>query len=256
MPKLIGFVLFLGGVGTGVLATKTFFKVRYEEILNLEIASVKTVYNEKLKEKLATTLATDHITKLNENLAKTLETEPVAVSDDGTSVVKTVLTSLGYTSVSDMLKQSVSENEYRNVFDTYENSEENDEDADEDPDEVDEDEIDPDDIREPIEIVDFTSYDMDYPNYDKLVITYYEADDTLADERGEIMDDISSTVGLDSLTKFGEKSNFRNTVHVRNHNLSADYEISRVPGAYSEEILGVPRMRLAPRKYKLRESDE
>ena len=236
MPKLIGFVLFLGGVGTGVLATKTFFKVRYEEILNLEIASVKTVYNEKMKE----------------NLAKTLETEPVAVSDDGASVVKTVLTSLGYTSVSDILKQSVSENEYRNVFDTYENSEENDE----DPDEVDEDEIDPDDIREPIEIVDFTSYDMDYPNYDKLVITYYEADDTLADERGEIMDDISNTVGLDSLTKFGEKSNFRNTVHVRNHNLSADYEISRVPGAYSEEILGVPRMRLAPRKYKLREGDE
>lgn len=260
MSKIIKFVLFLGGVGTGVAATKTFFKARYEEILNLELASVKTVYNEKLKEKLATTLATDHITKLNENLAKTLETEPVAVSDDGSSVVKTVLTSLGYTSVSDTLKQSVSENEYRNVFDTYENSEENDEDTDEDTDEdpyeVDDYEIYPDDIREPIEIIDFTSYDMDYPKYDKLVITYYEADDTLADERGEIMDDISNTVGLDSLTKFGEKSNFRNTVHVRNHNFGADYEISRVPGAYSEEILGVPRMRMGPRKYKLRESDE
>ena len=33
MPKLIGFMLFLGGVGTGVLATKTFFKARYEKIL-------------------------------------------------------------------------------------------------------------------------------------------------------------------------------------------------------------------------------
>ena len=200
MSKLIGFVLFLGGVGTGVLATKTFFKVRYEEILALEIASVKTVYNEKLKEKLATTLATDHITKLNENLAKTLETEPVAVSDDELSVAKAALTSLGYASARDVLKRSFSENEYRNVFDTYEKSEENDEDTDEDtdedPDEVDE--IDPDDIREPIEIIDFTSYDMDYPNYDKLVITYYEADDTLADQRGEIMDDISNTVGLDS----------------------------------------------------------
>ena len=244
MSKLIKFVLFLGGVGTGVISSKAFFKARYEEILNLEVASVKTVYNEKMKE----------------NLAKTLETDPVTVSDDELSVVKTALTSLGYASVSDILKRSFSENEYRNVFDTYENSEENDEDtdeeSDEDPDEVDEDEIDPDDIREPIEIIDFTSYDMDYPNYDKLVITYYEADDTLADERGEIMDDISNTVGLDSLTKFGVKSNFQNTVHVRNHKISADYEISRVPGAYSEEILGVPRMRMGPRKYKLRESDE
>ena len=229
MSKIIKFVLFLGGVGTGVAATKTFFKVRYEEILALEIASVKTVYNEKLKEKLT----------------KTFEDAPITVSDNAPSAVETILTSSGYLTVNGLLTRPLPENEDRNIFEMHG-----------DPDEVDEDEIDPDDVREPIEIVDFTSYDMDYPNYDKLVITYYEADDTLADERGEIMDDISNTVGLDSLTKFGEKSNFRNTVHVRNHNLSADYEISRVAGAYSEEILGVPRMRMGPRKYKLRESDE
>ena len=229
MSKIIKIVLFLGGIGTGVAATKTFFKVRYEEILALEIASVKTVYNEKLKEKLT----------------KTFEDAPITVSDNAPSAVETILTSSGYLTVNGLLTRPLPENEDRNIFEMHG-----------DPDEVDEDEIDPDDVREPIEIVDFTSYDMDYPNYDKLVITYYEADDTLADERGEIMDDISNTVGLDSLTKFGEKSNFRNTVHVRNHNLSADYEISRVAGAYSEEILGVPRMRMGPRKYKLRESDE
>ena len=231
MSKIIKIVLFLGGVGTGVAATKTLFKVRYEEILALEIASVKTVYNEKLKEKLT----------------KTFEDEYITVSDNalGDQAVETILNSSGYLAVNDLLTRPLPENEDRNIFEMHG-----------DPDEVDEDEIDPDDVREPIEIVDFTSYDMDYPNYDKLVITYYEADDTLADERGEIMDDISNTVGLDSLTKFGEKSNFRNTVHVRNHNLSADYEISRVAGAYSEEILGVPRMRMGPRKYKLRESDE
>ena len=229
MSKIIKIVLFLGGVGTGVAATKTLFKVRYEEILALEIASVKTVYNEKLKEKLT----------------KTFEDAPITVSDNAPSAVETIITSSGYLTVNGLLTRPLPENEDRNIFEMHG-----------DPDEVDEDEIDPDDVREPIEIVDFTSYDMDYPNYDKLVITYYEADDTLADERGEIMDDISNTVGLDSLTKFGEKSNFRNTVHVRNHNLSADYEISRVAGAYSEEILGVPRMRMGPRKYKLRESDE
>lgn len=58
--------------------------------------------------------------------------------------------------------------------------------------------------------------------YDTIGLNYY-ADGVLADEMDEIVEDVDSIVGIDSLTRFGEYED--DTVFVRNDDLKADYEI-------------------------------
>lgn len=58
--------------------------------------------------------------------------------------------------------------------------------------------------------------------YQRVSLTYY-ADQILADDNDELVDDIDSTVGIDSLTHFGEYED--DSVFVRNDALQCDYEI-------------------------------
>lgn len=58
--------------------------------------------------------------------------------------------------------------------------------------------------------------------YNRVSLTYY-ADQILADDNDELVDDIDGTVGIDSLTHFGEYED--DSVFVRNDALKCDYEI-------------------------------
>ena len=58
--------------------------------------------------------------------------------------------------------------------------------------------------------------------YQRVSLTYY-ADQILADDNDELVDDIDGTVGIDSLTHFGEYED--DSVFVRNDALRCDYEI-------------------------------
>jgi hypothetical protein len=71
--------------------------------------------------------------------------------------------------------------------------------------------------------------------------TYYEGDDTLVDETGEIIMDMTrdGIVGEDNLTLFGHGSNDPHLVYVRNTKLQTDYEIIRDTDAYARKILGL-----------------
>lgn len=61
------------------------------------------------------------------------------------------------------------------------------------------------------------------PYFDKITLEYFD-DGTLCSEiTDEIIDDISGTVGTESLNKFGEYE--EDVVYVRNERLSTDYEI-------------------------------
>lgn len=75
-------------------------------------------------------------------------------------------------------------------------------------------------------------------HYDKLTLWYYKKDNTLADDREEIVDDVTSLIGDDALGLFnnigGEK-----TIHIRNEKISIDFEIICLEKSYKEEILGV-----------------
>lgn len=62
----------------------------------------------------------------------------------------------------------------------------------------------------------------EFDDYDRIIFTYY-ADHVLADENDEEVEDIEGSVGIDSLTHFGEYED--DSVYVRNDRLRVDYEI-------------------------------
>ena len=90
------------------------------------------------------------------------------------------------------------------------------------------------------------SYDMFYEvdesedePFDKISITYYSLDDTLADDREAIIPDAEEVVGPEGLRFFGYKSRDPNVVHIRNERLRTDFEVVRDERLYTEVILGI-----------------
>lgn len=73
-------------------------------------------------------------------------------------------------------------------------------------------------------------------NYETEYLSYY-ADRVLADEVDDVVEDVEGTVGSYSLTRFGEYED--EIVHVRNHKLRIDYEITLDSRSYYEDIKGV-----------------
>jgi hypothetical protein len=67
--------------------------------------------------------------------------------------------------------------------------------------------------------------------YEEIELTYY-ADEVLADDQNELVEDVDDIVGLDSLKRFGEFED--DSVHVRNDALHADYEILLDSRTYAE----------------------
>lgn len=62
----------------------------------------------------------------------------------------------------------------------------------------------------------------EFDDYEKISLTYY-ADQILADDNDELVDDVEDVVGFDSLNSFGEYEH--DSVFVRNDRLKCDYEI-------------------------------
>lgn len=73
----------------------------------------------------------------------------------------------------------------------------------------------------------------EFEDYTRISLTYY-ADQILADSDDEMVDDIDATVGIDSLTHFGEYED--DSVFVRNDALKCDYEILLDTRKYSDVI--------------------
>lgn len=62
----------------------------------------------------------------------------------------------------------------------------------------------------------------EFDDYEKISLTYY-ADQILADDNDELVDDVEDVVGFDSLNSFGEYED--DSLFVRNERLKCDYEI-------------------------------
>lgn len=62
----------------------------------------------------------------------------------------------------------------------------------------------------------------EFDDYEKVSLSYFD-DQILADENLDIVDDVDETVGVDSLTHFGEYED--DSVFVRNDERKCDYEI-------------------------------
>ena len=88
-------------------------------------------------------------------------------------------------------------------------------------------------------LISYEEFSDDNLTYDKNSFTYYVEDDTLSDERDEIVDDRVSKTGEEFAEFFGWRSHDENVVYIRNDRWGADYEIVRDPSSYSFSVLGV-----------------
>lgn len=77
----------------------------------------------------------------------------------------------------------------------------------------------------------------EFEDYERISLSYY-ADQVLADEDDERVEDADNVVGLDSLTHFGEYED--DSVFVRNDRLKCDYEILLDQRTYSDVIKQKP----------------
>lgn len=75
--------------------------------------------------------------------------------------------------------------------------------------------------------------------FETVCYTYYEVDETLADERDEVVDDVDNVVGLANLERFGQGSDNPNIVMVRNESITTDFEISKANSSYAADVAGI-----------------
>lgn len=78
----------------------------------------------------------------------------------------------------------------------------------------------------------------EFDDYEKISLSYFD-DQILADENLDIVDDIEETVGVDSLTHFGEYED--DSVFVRNDERKCDYEILLDHRNYEDVIKKKPQ---------------
>lgn len=76
--------------------------------------------------------------------------------------------------------------------------------------------------------------------YEKTSYILYEGDTTLVGEDGQPLADANTVVGMGNF-RFGYGSEDENIVYIRNDRLSLDIEITRNPGSYEEEVLGLDK---------------
>lgn len=95
-----------------------------------------------------------------------------------------------------------------------------------------------DENRGPIHVISLQEHEENEPSYQQVTLTWYAGDETLTDEREDIIEDYTNVIGEHALGRFGDLSEDENVVHVRNNVLMVDYEIIRSKGTYQQEVLG------------------
>lgn len=101
------------------------------------------------------------------------------------------------------------------------------------------------------QVISFEEFSEDHDDYAKITITYYQGDDTLADENDGIVDDVTALIGDEAFTNFGNGSRDNNVVYIRNDSISTDFEVIRDPGKFSVIILGIEEPK-KPRTRKMK----
>lgn len=257
-----------GGV-VGYFFAKNRLESLYRGIADEEIASVKDVYKRLRKgaeysdpalavEEL---IAPEIVAVYEHTLAELEYVEPVEHEDTPDE-----LDELGHASgkkrkkvAHNVFTDSETKEVVRNVFDTAEKySEEELSAMAEEADVESVIERDP-DIPYVISVAEFMANDDEF---DQISITYFDGDDTLADEREQIIPDIENVVGAANLQKFGENgSNDKDVVYIRNERIHTDFEVCREDGKYAVMVLGISEELLdderpaKPRVRKMREDD-
>lgn len=184
---------FAVGAAVGSLATWKIVKTKYEKIAQEEIDSVKEVYAKKaIGEEIDLSLSVGIDPDEDERTLEEKLKDLKIVTDEYTSIIS----KQGYTS-DNAVPEPKKEVKQMVLDRPYV--------------------ISPDEYGE--------------LGYEEIELTYY-ADEVLADDQNELVEDVDDIVGLDSLKRFGEHED--DSVHVRNDALHADYEILLDSRTYAE----------------------
>jgi len=73
----------------------------------------------------------------------------------------------------------------------------------------------------------------------KVSVIYFEEDDQVADEEGQLVNSVDQLIGRDNLEHFGLGSNDRNVVYIRNQKMGIDIEVVKDKRSFQQTILGV-----------------
>lgn len=87
-------------------------------------------------------------------------------------------------------------------------------------------------------VLDHKEFEENESGFGQSTLTWYEADDTLTDERDEILSSPTDVIGSEFRTLFGQGSQDDNTVHIRNEKLGLEFEVVKSDGSYKREVLG------------------
>jgi hypothetical protein len=98
-------------------------------------------------------------------------------------------------------------------------------------------------------VVSIDQHFEDDNGYEKITVTYYEADDVLSDERDQMVNNFERIIGPDFTQHWGAASKDPNIVYIRNDKLEVDYEVIRDKRSYHVHVLGIP---MDPREVKKR----
>ena len=101
-------------------------------------------------------------------------------------------------------------------------------------------------------MITFEQFNDEHDDYDKGDLTYYEGDDILVDSQESPIEDVEGLIGPDALTRFGDGSNSRDIVYVRNDRVSMDFEISRDQRSYTTYVAGINEGSKKDRFHKMR----
>lgn len=88
-------------------------------------------------------------------------------------------------------------------------------------------------------VVTVNEFMQDREEFEKITVTYYEYDNTLASEDDTIVDNHDRLVGQEFPNYVGWESGSDNVVYVRNERISSDFEILVNPNGYEAEVLGI-----------------
>lgn len=75
--------------------------------------------------------------------------------------------------------------------------------------------------------------------YVQVTYTFYQADEIVADEHEEKIEDSNTLLGAANLEAFGHGTDDWDVLYIRNDNTRLDYEVCRVNKSYEEEVLGI-----------------
>lgn len=221
----------LAGAAAGYTVAQKRLEKAYEEIVKQEVEAAKEFYGKlyKTDEKYATPEAAVEA-RLGDEAVKALRKyvageevvesiEDLELDDGAIEVVKTTVTRKEVT---------------RNVF--------TDARIDEDDDGFDyEREVAMRDSSKPY-IISHDEFMENTPEFTQVNITYYEGDDTMADQTDKHIDSWEDSISSDNL-KFGHGSKDPNIVYIRNEPLELDFEVVHSDGSYAKEVLGFDETR-------------